>query len=104
MDEKSNIYFTDTIGQKIIAYNGEEVQYYDVPFIDFARDLAVHNDKIFVLDDAGKVFILNTSGVPESEVKLPQGIRADKPGEALLWCANYIQYSLRKSHKMLTRQ
>lgn len=58
VDEQGNIYFVDTIGQKIIVYNGKEVQYFDVSFIDFARDLAVRDGKIFVLDDAGKFLFL----------------------------------------------
>lgn len=104
VDEAGSIYVADSVGRQVLIFDGTTVRTINVPFVHYARDLAVAGGKLFVLDVSDRIFIVGADGTLERTVLLPVGMThlnvlklvpaLDVPGEVLLWCSNYIQFSL----------
>lgn len=104
VDEDGTIYVADSAGRQILVCDGQTVRTLATPWIQYARDLAVAGGNIYVLDVSDRVWVLDTAGEVVREVALPAGMTyldvlrlvpaIDAVGELVLWCSNYIQFSL----------
>jgi hypothetical protein len=104
VNEAGDLFVADSVGRQIVVSGSGLVRTIATPYIHYARDLAVTGGRIYVLDVSDKVFVLLENGRLDKVVSLPAGMThlnvlrlvpaQDRPGEVLLWCSNYIQFSL----------
>lgn len=98
------LYVADSVGRRVVVWDGGAVSAIDVPYVHYARDLVVSGGDIFILDVSDRIFVVGPDGDLKRVVDLPAGMShlnvlrlvaaQDGSGEVLLWCSNYIQFSL----------
>lgn len=57
VDEKGRIYVVDSVGRQILVYKGAKTETISLPFVNYVRDIAVTDGKMFLLDVSDKIFI-----------------------------------------------
>lgn len=104
VDNAGSIYVADSVGRQISVYQGKDSKTIDVSFVNYIRDLTVTDDNMILLDVSDRIFVLAMDGTLEKTIKLSDGMThsnilkivpdRDVPGKVLLWCSNYVQFSL----------